>query len=539
MENNFEHHSLPSRESVYHLNVAGEMRSALHKPVYTDGPHRMNVNGIDRITLNGTDRIIVNGTDRIISNCADPSHSITFTREHEMCEDAIILSVGEREQESMEEMLKGWNAYEACNSRVLLDHTNGRGSLPVCPSDEESVVENETNVELLADADNGNNFLAVREENAYNLNLTVTDQEGNNRIHSVTTNVWDGIEGERFMPAEGGAMNTANHEKDLAIGFKNAGQIFRDEIVRRLGSDMEALRITDEAMDVEPILINDQDSAKAERDEGGNKSIVVDHDRPDSPMSTMSSLFGRSPSPDAPVPPTVALKKLNYTLHNNRITVLATDALASRRPLHHPVGRKIEPDGSFKFFERIPLSHQISKQWRKCLGTFIAKHVLKLKVNADDAPLMLSRFPDDYVLYMLKSGTTMDEMNAEVSYYLYGSKYVNHFRSPMEFGQHLKWLMKGMPMRGSGKGGPTRTRGQRGTRCCFCVHCRDDGVSQMDIKKKYFGRRVAKKRKDKSDMLTGRNPRRCTKGNRDVDLSKAKDYRSAGVAKVVGIAQAM
>ncbi|EIM87856.1 uncharacterized protein STEHIDRAFT_109728 [Stereum hirsutum FP-91666 SS1] len=530
MVNNSQQHNLTPRESVYHLNVVGNMRSAQHKPVYIAGSDRVTLNGSgriiqhgsDRIILNGSDRrVILNGTDRPVSEIYDSSGDARIARLEgeyatlEMCENVFPVEQGEQ---GMEEILKGNNKGEAFRGDLVNWTTYREGVLGYL-DDDESIVENETNVEQLSDAGNGNHQLVVRTDNVYGLSLTATDQESNNRIQHVM-----GVTG--VIESRG-----TNYEKDLAVGPKNAGQIFTDEMVRRLTSDMEALHLTDEAMDDESKLSNGQDSVEATKDVGKEKSIEIDTDRPDSPMSTMSSLFGRSPSPDAQVPPPASrsVHNPNYTVHNNRITVHTTDALATRRPLHHPTVRTINPDGSFIYFERIPLAHEISKHWRECLGTFIAKHVLKLQVKADGIPLMLSRFPDDYVLYMLKSGTTKNEMNADVSYYLYGSRYVNHFRSPMEFGLHLKWLMKGMPMRGGIEG--LGRKGKRGTRRCLCVHCRDDGVSQKDIRKRYFGASGTKKRKNGSGMSSSRGVRRRGEDH-VVDLAKAKDYRSAGAVKV-------
>lgn len=529
MKNNFDQHNPNPRESVYHLNVVGNMRSAQHKPVYTTGSDRVTLNGADRLTSNGFHRLTSNGVDRITSNGSDRTIPKVYTSsrdalcivrlegESETCEN--VFRVEEREQ-GMEEMLKVNDEREAFKGRDVGDRTTYRESILGYSSDDEDILENETNVEQHSDAGNGNHLLMVRTDSVHGLTLTATDQERNNRIQHV-----NGVAGDT-------ESRGTNYENDLAVGSNHAGQIFTDEMVRRLISDMESLHLTDEAMDVESKLSNGQDSVEVTKDVGKKKSIEIDTDRPDSPMSTMSSLFGRSPSPDAPMPPPASgpVHNPNYTVHNNRIIVHTTDALTTRRPLHHPTVRTINPDGSFMFFEPIPLAHEISKHWRECLGTFIAKHVLKLQVKADGIPLMLSRFPDDYVLYMLKSGTTKDEMNADVSYYLYGSMYVNHFRSPMEFGLHLKWLMKGMPMRGGMIVHPGR-KGKRGTRLCLCVHCRDDGVSQKDIRKKYFGMSGPKKRKNGSGMSSRRGVRPRGEGHA-VDLAKAKDYRSAGVEKV-------
>lgn len=268
---------------------------------------------------------------------------------------------------------------------------------------------------------------------------------------------------------------------------------------------------------------------------GMNREVIDltgDSDVPESPMSTMSSLFGRSPSPLQHRPSTPHVQEQgralqNYSLERNRVRIRVTDAVIGRcYPSHHPIGRSINADGSFMYFERIPLSHNVSKHWRRTLGQFVAEHVLGRPTQTNTVPLVLARFPENYVLYVLKTGVVTDEKNAKEDYFLYGSSYINYFRSPMEFGLHLKWLIDGMLMK-SDADELAKTRRRRGARLCQCVHCREDGRLQKEITREYFAPSTRTgKRKVETVLQAGREARR-QRVSIPVDLTKARDYRTA------------
>ncbi|KAH9858696.1 hypothetical protein C2E23DRAFT_799656 [Lenzites betulinus] len=114
----------------------------------------------------------------------------------------------------------------------------------------------------------------------------------------------------------------------------------------------------------------------------------------------------------------------------------------------------------------------IDRLWRDKLGRFLYDHVVKeelkqrgIRPRTNPEKVYITNFPANYTLWVHKKGHPHDPRK---DHYLYGSRHVPHFRSPMEFCLHLVWLLDGQPMKANGK---------PNCRCCYC----DGSMSQSDI----------------------------------------------------------
>ncbi|GBE81099.1 hypothetical protein BKA93DRAFT_820783 [Sparassis latifolia] len=166
----------------------------------------------------------------------------------------------------------------------------------------------------------------------------------------------------------------------------------------------------------------------------------------------------------------------------------ATDAVSDNRPEN--TSPQPNAQGKVDYFaesESDKLSH-----WKKKLGETVVSLVREdfdrrgIGIWPRYEQALVVDFPKDYKLYVHKSG---DRHVPRGDAYLFGSHYVHVFRSPEEFTPHLKWLMRGSPMKD-------------GRRDCHCKYC-DPSRTQTEISRELHhkkdgggGRKGGGKRKD-------------------------------------------
>ncbi|EIM87846.1 uncharacterized protein STEHIDRAFT_120118 [Stereum hirsutum FP-91666 SS1] len=225
----------------------------------------------------------------------------------------------------------------------------------------------------------------------------------------------------------------------------------------------------------------------------------------------------------------------HFTVVENCITILTTDADVRNRPGVHPIrererrdqGGRGEAESEFErklefekrmemcgvkgkgiYFEEVELARKISLEWRREVGAFLAREVLGLEAGPDEKRFVLSKYPEHYAMFVLNN-----EPDDRQDYYLYGSLSVHCFRSPQEFGFHAKWLMLGKPLTNDGR--PD----------CRCTYC--SGVEQGKISEEYFGRKKPERRGSgtvQGDGGGGGRGGRRVEQNR-IEIGKARDYR--------------
>ncbi|KAI0329418.1 hypothetical protein GY45DRAFT_1304915 [Cubamyces sp. BRFM 1775] len=182
--------------------------------------------------------------------------------------------------------------------------------------------------------------------------------------------------------------------------------------------------------------------------------------------------------------------------------VLPTDeAMSDADPERAPTRRLPVRDerGQVNYYEEAEQS--IDRLWRERLGKYLYDHVVKDEMARQGVQLLpkpdkiyLANFPAHYTLWVHKKGDPHDPRRDR---YLYGSRYVAQFRSPMEFCLHLKWLLDGQPM---------KENGRPDCRCCYC----DGSVPQGEISSafgRYHPSRRDKDKKDRDKDGGGKRPR--------------------------------
>ncbi|KZP01462.1 hypothetical protein CALVIDRAFT_594177 [Calocera viscosa TUFC12733] len=95
------------------------------------------------------------------------------------------------------------------------------------------------------------------------------------------------------------------------------------------------------------------------------------------------------------------------------------------------------PPGVLNYMEVVPHSDRRNKDWRNKVGTFLMK-LLPITAFAR-IQYTIADFPQHYALYSKPRLSGATEQRDDL--YLYGSRYVNNFRSPAEFAFHAYWLM--------------------------------------------------------------------------------------------------
>ncbi|KAI0630382.1 hypothetical protein C8Q77DRAFT_1137849 [Trametes polyzona] len=160
--------------------------------------------------------------------------------------------------------------------------------------------------------------------------------------------------------------------------------------------------------------------------------------------------------------------------------------------------RTRDAEGLVNYYEQA--DDDIERLWREKLGRWLYNHIVKedmarkgISPTSSPDKVYLANFPANYTLWTHKKGHPHDP---RIDHYLYGSRFVDKFRSPMEFCLHLKWILDGQPMK------PSRTPD------CRCRWC-DGTIPQAEISSAfgtYHPPRRDKDRKDK-DRDGKRGPR--------------------------------
>ncbi|KAI0358470.1 hypothetical protein OH77DRAFT_1420860 [Trametes cingulata] len=190
-----------------------------------------------------------------------------------------------------------------------------------------------------------------------------------------------------------------------------------------------------------------------------------------------------------------------------------SDADPGRAPTNTVPTR--DAQGLVNYYE--PAEQMIERMWREKLGRYLYDHVVKedmaqqgIRPRSNPDKVYLANFPPHYKLWVHKKGHPHDPRK---DHYLYGSRYVAQFRSPMEFCLHLKWLLEGQAMKENGK---------PDCRCCYC----DGTVTQGEISSKlgtYHPHRRDKDRKDKDKDRDGKPPKPRARQAPSTEI-RFKDY---------------
>ncbi|KAI1794148.1 hypothetical protein LXA43DRAFT_997954 [Ganoderma leucocontextum] len=146
----------------------------------------------------------------------------------------------------------------------------------------------------------------------------------------------------------------------------------------------------------------------------------------------------------------------------------ATDAAPELRPLQRVPNR--DANGDVNHYEEA--GENLDRMWRTKLGRHLYEYVVKEDLEKQDIRLpyppdeiILVNLPKHYTLWVHKKGNAVDP---RTDAYLRGSHFVHQFRSPLEFCNHLKWLLDGQPMKANGKP------------ACECRYC-DGSRPQAEI----------------------------------------------------------
>lgn len=172
----------------------------------------------------------------------------------------------------------------------------------------------------------------------------------------------------------------------------------------------------------------------------------------------------------------------------------ASDGDPSRRP-------KRDISGHFE-----PADEEMVRHWKKAIAVFLIRESGKVPYVSTQE-YILRDLPAGYQLFVQKKGSGED---LRTDAYLYGSKYVNRFRSPAEFYFHAKWIDHGCPINSKGK------------RLCGCAYC-DKTRNQKEISE-LWSPKYTKPRKQSRTTSASRGR---IEGAVDSELA-AKDYRILG-----------
>ncbi|KAI0065736.1 hypothetical protein BV25DRAFT_1897846 [Artomyces pyxidatus] len=241
------------------------------------------------------------------------------------------------------------------------------------------------------------------------------------------------------------------------------------------------------------------------RNQTGNVTYVPRQPNPDAPSMRAAQTTRGGYSYDHPL----------YRVEENVITLKVSDGDRNFVPSDEWRRRKVK-DGRVSYYYPVSPDHHIFKRWLEVLGGMLAKHVLDKGPSPGQPNWTLSDFPKGYSLWFHKNGFVADERNARLDPYLHGCRTVHQFRSPMEFAEHIIWLM----------------RGQRGT--CACIYC-TPGQTQKQITDRLRGRIVERQPRGEEDGEGQVGTRRSGPGRPPHATSRtpqapykpimAKDYR--------------
>ncbi|KZT56885.1 hypothetical protein CALCODRAFT_555701 [Calocera cornea HHB12733] len=111
-----------------------------------------------------------------------------------------------------------------------------------------------------------------------------------------------------------------------------------------------------------------------------------------------------------------------------------SDGSPKKRPT---VTKENAPPGVLNYMELVPHDDKRNKDWRDKVGNFL---MTLLPIDpARHVSYRIAEFPQHYALYSKPRMSGITEQRDDL--YLYGSRYVNNFRSPAEFAFHALWLM--------------------------------------------------------------------------------------------------
>lgn len=98
----------------------------------------------------------------------------------------------------------------------------------------------------------------------------------------------------------------------------------------------------------------------------------------------------------------------------------------------------ILPGRKVNCFIHLSDNNPITKMWKKKIGNYLAREVLKLN-GAEAKEYTITDFPDNYILLQHRKG---DKANPRTDCYLENTGNAPQFRSPAEFFYHAKWLVQ-------------------------------------------------------------------------------------------------
>ncbi|RPD68611.1 hypothetical protein L226DRAFT_540516 [Lentinus tigrinus ALCF2SS1-7] len=166
-------------------------------------------------------------------------------------------------------------------------------------------------------------------------------------------------------------------------------------------------------------------------------------------------------------------------LHPNKKTVYIipsqdeqfTDAVPFEPPNRQP---NRDAQGFVNYYE--DAAPEKEKFWREKIGKYLWDHVVKedmrkkgVRVTASPDTFILAAFPKHYKLWIHRKGDPADPRR---DHYLYGSRYVDRFRSPAEFFLHMRWILEGMPL---------KPNGRPDCKCCYCDGSRTQGEISHEL----------------------------------------------------------
>jgi len=136
----------------------------------------------------------------------------------------------------------------------------------------------------------------------------------------------------------------------------------------------------------------------------------------------------------------------------NVIKIKNSDAVVGNLPTEEQRKRTVV-DGKFSQHTLEEQGDDTYQLWMRKIGPYLADWVLGLPRH-ENPPWRLMKFPENYSLWIQKSGVESDRGNPRIDAYLYGAPHLGPsssrtqsnsttFRSPTEFVPHAIWLMKG------------------------------------------------------------------------------------------------
>ncbi|KAI0047346.1 hypothetical protein FA95DRAFT_1572571 [Auriscalpium vulgare] len=239
-----------------------------------------------------------------------------------------------------------------------------------------------------------------------------------------------------------------------------------------------------------------------------NQSIAVsDSRRAPAPRRVRAS---SSMSAPAPFPNSYILDTPYYRVEGSLITLKLSDGARERVPDEKMRVRR-ERKGEVNYYYPVQLEDPTHAHWLESLGEMLAKHVLGRPQVVNGPKWRLAAFPRFYGLWRQKKGVVDDGNEPRTDPYLYGSRTVNKFRTPLEFAEHAIWLMRGMPESGD---------------ACRCRYCVGGFPPQKPITARLLGYELDEERPDSEERGEERKPRTRQLKPRDKPIF-AKDYRVA------------